>query len=128
MATPSSYSIRQAAQRTGLSAHTLRWYERIGLIDPVERDSFGYRVYTEELLVWLQFLHVLRSTGMGIEQMQAFVELVRKGESTKGEQIELLNDHREALKEQMESLEGFLMMLEAKIKEFQSVEQPISLD
>lgn len=128
MATPSSYSIRQAAKRTGLSAHTLRWYERIGLIDPVERDSFGYRVYTEELLVWLQFLHVLRSTGMGIEQMQAFVELTRQGDSTKADQLAMLNVHRGVLKEQMESLEGFLLMLDDKIEDFQSVEEAISLD
>ena len=69
MENPSSYSIRQAAQRTGLSAHTLRWYERIGLIDPVARDNFGYRTYTDELLTWLQFLHVLRSTGMTRRQL-----------------------------------------------------------
>lgn len=125
MENPSSYSIRQAAQRTGLSAHTLRWYERIGLIDPVERDHFGYRVYTEELLTWLQFLHVLRSTGMGIEQMQAFVELSRKGDATKGEQLEMLKVHREALKEQMQSLEGFLEMLESKIKEYATVEETV---
>lgn len=126
MATPSSYSIRQAAQRTGLSAHTLRWYERIGLIDPVDRDNFGYRVYTQELLSWLQFLHVLRSTGMGIEQMQTFVELARQGESTEEEQLAMLKDHREALKQQMQSLEGFLEMLESKMKEFRSIEETVS--
>ncbi|MEE4194396.1 MAG: MerR family transcriptional regulator [Anaerolineae bacterium] len=126
MATPSYYSIRQAAQRTGLSAHTLRWYERIGLIDPVERDNFGYRVYTEQLLNWLQFLHVLRSTGMGIEQMQAFVELARQGESTQEEQLEMLKDHRKAIKQQMLSLEGFLEMLESKMKEFSSLEETVS--
>ena len=125
MENPSSYSIRQAAQRTGLSAHTLRWYERIGLIDPVSRDNYGYRVYTAELLTWLQFLHVLRSTGMGIEQMQAFVELARQGEATKPEQLEMLKIHREALKEQMESLADFLTALETKMEEFEAVEETV---
>lgn len=125
METPSSYSIRQAAKRTGLSAHTLRWYERIGLIDPVDRDNYGYRVYTDELLGWLQFLHVLRSTGMGIEQMQAFVELNRQGNTTQAEQLEMLREHRRALKEQMQSLEGFLEALEDRIEEFESVEETV---
>lgn len=126
MEIPSTYSIRQAAKRTGLSAHTLRWYERIGLIDPVDRDNFGYRVYSAELLSWLQFLHVLRSTGMGIEQMQAFVELARQGDATKEQRLVMLKEHREALQQQLQSLEGFLGNLEKKIKEYESVEEQVS--
>ena len=123
METPSSFSIREAAERTGLSAHTLRWYERIGLIDSVERDEYGYRVYSEELLVWLQFLHVLRSTGMGIEQMKAFVELARKGEVKQDEQLSLLVEHRQALTEQIQDLQGFLVAIDKKIDEFQGKKQ-----
>lgn len=67
--------IQQAAQEVGISAHTLRYYERIGLITDVPRDPAGHRRYDEDRLRWLDFLTKLRSTGMPIQGMLRYAEL-----------------------------------------------------
>ncbi len=72
-------NIQKVAHVTGLSVHTLRYYEKIGLLDLVVRTSSGYRHYTEADLSWIEFLKRLRETGMPIATMQKFAELRRKG-------------------------------------------------
>ena len=73
-----SLSIAATAERTGVSPHTLRYYERIGLIDPVGRDEAGRRVYSDADLLRVDFLRKLRSTGTPITRMQEYVELVAR--------------------------------------------------
>src|SRR5260221_10038843 len=75
----SELSIQQAAAVTGLSAHTLRYYERVGLLDSVGRAESGHRPYTATGLGWLDLLMRLRSTGMPIRQMQEFAALRTRG-------------------------------------------------
>ena len=75
-------TIQQVAERTGLSAHTLRYYERAGLLDPVGRAESGRRRYAAANLAWLDFLTRLRATGMPIRQMQEFAALRRRGTET----------------------------------------------
>ena len=76
------FTIAQVATLSGLSAHTLRYYERIGLLDPVARVHGGQRRYDAKDLAWLAFLQRLRATGMPIRDMQRYAELRRQGEST----------------------------------------------
>ena len=76
------YTIEEAAQRTGVSTHTLRYYERIGLLAPVGRASSGHRRYSDDDLGAVGFLTLLRQTGMPIRDMQRFVELTRAGDDT----------------------------------------------
>lgn len=66
------FSIQQVASMTGLSTHTLRYYEKIGLIKNVQRDQTGYRQYTDFDLAWIQFLIRLRVTGMPMLKMKQF--------------------------------------------------------
>lgn len=87
------YSPGQIAERTGFSLDTLRYYERIGLLDDIERNSGGRRVFTEDDLGWLMILRCLRETGMPIQRMIRFAELARGGEETIPERIELLEEH-----------------------------------
>ena len=77
-----SYSVGQVSDQTGLSAHTLRWYEQVGLLDPVERDAAGRRRYVATDLDRLRFLIKLRSTGMPVRDMIRYIELVRRGPGT----------------------------------------------
>ena len=87
------YSPGQVAEQTGFSIDTLRYYERIGLLDDIERNSGGRRVFTEDDVSWLMILRCLRETGMPIQRMIRFAELARGGEETIPERIELLQEH-----------------------------------
>ncbi|GCE45330.1 MerR family transcriptional regulator [Thermosporothrix hazakensis] len=104
------------AERTGISAHTLRYYERIGLLDSVERASNGHRRYTERDLEWLTFLMCLRSTGMPIRQMKQYMDLKKKGAGTEQERLDLLLLHRKHVLDHMHELENNLHKIEKKIR------------
>lgn len=108
-------SIQQVAARTGLSDHTLRYYERIGLMDAVGRASSGHRRYTESDLEWITLLIRLRATGMPIVEMQRFAQLVRQGEDTIAERLQLLEAHPRALQKQAEAIHLTLAVLDEKI-------------
>lgn len=86
-------TIQHVASSTGLSAHTLRYYERIGLIRDVSRDLGGRRRYTQADMVWLQFLMRLRQTGMSIADMLRYAELRREGDSTHAERGLMMETH-----------------------------------
>lgn len=109
------YHITDIAQRTGLTAHTLRYYERIGLMDAVARQS-GYRIYSESDVRWLEFLLRLRSTGMSIAQMLRYAELRRLGEKIESvhERREMLIEHACHVREEIAVLSGHLSVLNTK--------------
>jgi DNA-binding transcriptional MerR regulator len=111
----SELSIQQAAAVTGLSAHTLRYYERVGLLDGVGRAESGHRRYTATDLAWLDLLMRLRATGMPIRQMQEFAALRRRGPETARERRRLLVAHRQAVRAHIQALEENLTRLDEKI-------------
>ena len=115
-------TIAEAAERSGLSAHTLRYYERIGLIHPVERDSGGHRRYGRDDMEWLALLVKLRTTGMPIRQLVEYAEMVRAGPQTVTRRREMLERHREAVREQMGALEETLAVLDFKIEMYEQIE------
>jgi DNA-binding transcriptional MerR regulator len=87
-------TIQQVAQQTGLSLDTLRYYERIGLLDPVGRAPSGHRRFTQRDLAWIDLLLRLRDTGMPRAQMVRFAELRRQGPATLTERRLLLEQHQ----------------------------------
>lgn len=109
------YSIEEAAQITRVSAHTLRYYERIGLLAPVGRAASGHRRYSEADLGSVQFLTLLRQTGMPIRDMRRFVELTRAGDHTIGLRVDVLESHRDALADRLALLTAHLTAIEKKI-------------
>jgi DNA-binding transcriptional MerR regulator len=109
------YTIEEAAQRTGVTTHTLRYYERIGLLAPVGRASSGHRRYSDDDLGAIGFLTLLRQTGMPIRDMQRFVELTRAGEGTIPQRVVVLEAHRDALAEQLALLNRHFAAIEIKI-------------
>jgi DNA-binding transcriptional MerR regulator len=116
MATAEVLTISDAADALGLSAHTLRYYERAGLmLDPVGRTAATHRRYTEEDLGWITLLTRLRGTGMPIRRMREYADLVRAGEGTERERLALLEAHREAVLEQLEQVQRSLAAIETKI-------------
>jgi DNA-binding transcriptional MerR regulator len=91
-----SLSISEAAERTGLSPHTLRYYERAGLmLSGVNRATSSHRRYSDSDIGWVVFLTKLRSTAMPIAKVREYVDLVRRGEGSTPERLELLLAHRE---------------------------------
>jgi DNA-binding transcriptional MerR regulator len=116
MVTADALSISDAALATGLSPHTLRYYERAGLmLDPVERAPSSHRRYTEAEIRWVTLLTKLRSTGMPIRRIREYAELVRAGEGNEDERLALLEGHREAVLEQLDAMRRNLEAIDHKI-------------
>jgi DNA-binding transcriptional MerR regulator len=109
-----TWSTGEAAAKCGLSQHTLRWYERIGLLGAIERGGDGRRRFSEKDLEWLSLLTKLRSTGMPVRDMQRYAELVRSG-AGEAERIELLKKHREEVRRALASQRECLKLLDTKI-------------
>lgn len=107
--------IAEIAAKTGLSAHTLRYYERIGLLPPVRRDSGGRRSYAPDDMAWLSFLQRLRTTGMPIRDMLRYAQLRAQGPQTSAARRTLLDDHRAALRQHVDALQECLNQLDIKI-------------
>src|SRR2546423_10990835 len=98
-------TIKQVAQQMGLSIDTLRYYERIGLLEPVARAPNGHRRYTQYDLAWIDLLIRLRNTGMPLAQMVLFAQLRRQGSTTLTERRLMLERHRHSLEQRMQQLE-----------------------
>lgn len=111
----SIYSIQQVAKLTNISSHTLRYYERIGLILDIDRSSSGHRRYSDFDLEWISFLKQLKRTGMPLEQMKKFAELRRLGDCTARQRRKILEVQRVATEEQIKTLIDCLKMIDYKI-------------
>ncbi|MEU9132944.1 MerR family transcriptional regulator [Kitasatospora sp. NPDC048540] len=109
------HAIGEVAAASGLTAHTLRWYERIGLLDPVDRSYSGQRRYSDADLTRLAFLGRLRLTGMPVADMLRYVELVRLGADTYDRRRDLLLAHREEVRRKLADLHATLAVLDYKI-------------
>ena len=102
------YSIQEVSQRTGLSTHTLRYYEKEGLITGVERSPGGFRQYTDEDMEALGLICCLKNTGMSLQEIARFVELTHEGDGTLKERVELLRVQRENVIRRMEEMQKYL--------------------
>lgn len=125
-------SIRQTADVTGLSVHTLRYYERIGLLGPLPRGGDGHRRFRAEDLTWIAFLGRLRATGMTIRDMVRFAQLRRQGPRTVGLRRRMLEAHAADVERKMAVLGESLRVVREKIVTYQTMErnddgrQPVS--
>jgi len=108
-------SIAAVVARTGLSADTLRFYERRGLLPPVTRTSGGQRRYTERDLERLQFLLKLRDTGMPLATMRRFADLRRDGEAGRPGRLTMLLEHRRAVRGRLDDLRQNLHAIDLKV-------------
>ena len=116
-------SIQQVAAVTQLSTHTLRYYERIGLLAPIERASSGHRRYSSQDIAWINFLTRLRATGMPIREMQQFAELRRQGDRTFSQRRQLLEIHQQHVHQQLDELTRNLKVIQEKIQHYKELEE-----
>jgi len=112
------YSIQDVSKKTGLSAHTLRYYEKEGLISGVERSMGGFRQYSDEDLESLGLICCLKNTGMPLQEIARFVALTRQGEHTLKERVALLREHRENVIQRMAEMQRHLDKVTWKLNFF----------
>jgi DNA-binding transcriptional MerR regulator len=108
-------TVAEAAREAGVSAHTLRYYERAGLLAHIERNGSGHRRFTSEDLEWVVMVTRLRATGMPIRAIRQYAELVRAGEGNEAERLALLEEHRERVLRQLEEIQRNLELVDYKI-------------
>ena len=112
------YSIQQVCEKTGLTAHTLRYYEKEGLLTGVARSTGGFRQYSDEDMEWLGLVCCLKNTGMPLQEIARFVRLAHEGDCTLEERVELLKDHREKLIARMDEMQKYLDKITWKVNFF----------
>jgi len=121
------YTIRTMAARCGMTTHTLRYYERVGLIQPVGRARNGHRRYSDADEAWLNFLHCMRATNMPIREMQRYAALRENGDASTLERRKILEDHRAVIAAQIAALEKAHALLNHKIENYRKIEERIRL-
>lgn len=115
--------IGELAKRSGLSAHTIRYYERIGLLPYADRDRSSQRDYDASILAWIEFLGRLKATGMPIREMLRYAALRERGVDTEAERRELLEQHRERVRTHLAELQACLLVLDTKIVGYSGAKQ-----
>ncbi|GLX00198.1 MerR family transcriptional regulator [Microtetraspora sp. NBRC 16547] len=116
-----AYTPGQAAEETGFSLDTLRYYERIGLLEPIERNAVGQRRFSDDDIGWLGMIRCLRDTGMPIAEMLRFAELTREGAHTIRDRIALLEAHDRAVENQIAALRQKQGAIQRKIRYYRDV-------
>jgi DNA-binding transcriptional MerR regulator len=108
-------TIAEAAREAGVSAHTLRYYERAGLLTPIERNDSGHRRFTPEDVEWIVVCTKLRATGMPIRRIREYAALVVEGDGNETARLALLEAHRRDVVERMHEIERNLELIDYKI-------------
>lgn len=113
-------SISEVSELLGITAHTARYYERAGLLE-VSRTQSGHRIYDQKAVARLDFLVRMRTSGMGISELRRYVDLVRVGEATTGQRLQIMLDQRERIVSQLHELELALLTTDYKIAKYGGV-------
>ncbi len=111
-------SIKQVAEETGLTAHTLRYYEKQGLMYPVPRDSSGHRVYREQDVHWLYFIQCLKKTGMPLKDIQDYTAGVIDKAHKPEYLLQILKVHKQRLEKNRAEIDDFLEHINWKINHY----------
>ncbi|WP_051504978.1 MerR family transcriptional regulator [Paenibacillus durus] len=112
------YTIGQVAEKSNLSIHTLRYYEKEGILPFIKRNESGIRIYEDEHIEWLKFICCLRDTGMSISQLKEFVELTVQGDATIEERIQMLELQKKTVQDQVNTLMSYIGMIDFKIDRY----------
>ncbi|MGL6065272.1 MAG: MerR family transcriptional regulator [Fusobacteriaceae bacterium] len=109
------YSIKAVSEKVGISSHTIRYYEKYGLLPYVPRNVNGIRTFSQDDIFWLEIIKCLKNTGMTIENIKGIVDLSLKGNETKEERKTILFNHRKKILEQIKELKNNLKKIDLKI-------------
>lgn len=114
-------TIAQMSKLMGLTTDTLRYYERVGLIPPVKRNKSGIRDYSEDDIKWIQFVKCMRMSGLSIEVLVGYLQLVQQGDVTLEARKDLLIEEREKLKLRIKEMNDTLERLNYKIDNYEHI-------
>ncbi len=114
-------NIKQFSECVDVSAYTIRYYEKIGLLKNICRNSSGHRYFTKKDMEWIKFIKRLKDTGMPLETISAYADLRCEGQSTSGHRMQLLEEHTKLLKTKINIETLHLKKLEEKIKHYREV-------
>lgn len=112
-------TIKEVSQRLGLTPDTLRYYERVGLIPPVNRNKNGIRDYTENDYQWIEFIKCMRQSGLPVEVLIKYVRLFQQGEETNQSRKEILIEQRDLISQKVEELQKTIIRLDKKIEMYE---------
>lgn len=114
-------TIGQISETTGLSIHTLRYYEKEGIMPHVKRNESGNRIYEQSDVEVLRFICCLKETGMPVKDIKKFVSFLMKGEETIEDRIELLQGQKKNIQSQVDQLLSYIQMLDGKVELYKSI-------
>jgi DNA-binding transcriptional MerR regulator len=120
-------SIAEAAEATGTSVDTLRYYERAGVLPDIARSPSGQRLYSDDDLGWIAFVRRLRATGMSMRRIEEYATMVRAGEGTVADRRALLEAHRATVAAAIDELVEALGVLDAKIDHYAAAERGVDV-
>jgi DNA-binding transcriptional MerR regulator len=115
------YTIKEISELTNLSDHTIRYYDREGLIPLLSRSPMGVRQFSEDDLEWLKLICCLKNSGMPIQKIKEFMLLCLSGPETLEERRKLLLDHKHYILDQMKNLEDSLNIVNHKIECYKEI-------
>ncbi|PKG37100.1 MerR family transcriptional regulator [Psychromonas sp. Urea-02u-13] len=113
--------IKEASKATGLTNHTLRYYEKSGLIAPVPRDESGHRFYRKHDISWLHFVKCLKSTGMPLKDIQEYAAKVGDANNQGEFLLQIMQQHKIRLESQLTETKEFLTHIDWKINHYQEL-------
>lgn len=111
-----SYQIKEVSELLGISIYTLRYYERIGLLNNVKRDQYGRREFSEDDILTLNTVECLKQTGMSLQNIKRYVQLVGEGIDTAPERLQLFERQQAKVEAQMQDLQEKLDLINGKVK------------
>ena len=115
------FTIKQISEKTNLTEHTIRYYDREGLIPLITRTKSGIRQFSEDDLEWINLICCLRNSGMPLQEIKEFMQLCLKGKDSLEERRELLIRHRTRIQEQMANLDNSLNIVNFKIEHYKEI-------
>lgn len=114
------YTISQAAEHFGITAHTLRFYDKEGLLPFVARGVGGRRIFRDEDLGWLQMISCLKDTGMPIREIRDYLDLCIEGDSTLSRRLEIMQGHKKAMEEKLKNFRRYMDKINTKLRYYEA--------
>lgn len=115
------YTIGQVAKKMGLTAHTLRYYEKEGLLPFIKKNSSGLRIFSDNDIGWLELIECLKGTGMSLKGIKQYIDWYIKGDSTLEKRLEMFKQQKVNLEEQMLQLQKHMEKINYKIAYYSEI-------
>lgn len=116
-------NIKEFTKKTGISAHTLRYYEKIGLMPNIKRDARGYRFYQQRDVIWVDFIQKLKITGMSLKDIHKYFNLLQQGDKTISARKKLLENHCFKVKDELDALQKSFKKIKCRVRMYHKLEK-----